>query len=79
MRNEAPAGTEKLAQGDDETSVTCSFFAQKPRDRSTRRGYTFGVPVSWNEVFAAIAPLMIDEAPQVLAAGIACALLGRRP
>lgn len=63
-RTEAPDGTERLAQGEDETRVTCSFAAQKPKDYTTRRSYTFGVPITWNEVFAVMAPLMIDEAPE---------------
>lgn len=70
-RTEAPVGTERLAQGDDEIDVECSFKAYPKGQAYGATTYRYEVTLTWNEIFAAIAPLMIDEAPEnVLRAAI---------
>jgi hypothetical protein len=62
-KNVAPEGTEKLSQGDDKTEVSFQFNAAgrdwtvKPRDKY----YSSTLITTWNEIFAFISPLMIDE------------------
>lgn len=60
-RTSAPKGSERLAQGDEMHSVRYSFSTTVSGDyRSTSWSGTFHP--TWNELFAAIAPLMIQEA-----------------
>lgn len=56
----APSGTEKFAQGDSEVTLDVEF---KGSDVYTYQRYECSTPiiVSWNQIFKAIAPLMIDE------------------
>lgn len=62
-RISAPKGAEGLAQGDEEHSVRYSFRATPPGEfRSTSWSATF--TPTWNELFASIAPLMIQEATE---------------
>ncbi|MBT9609258.1 MAG: DUF4062 domain-containing protein [Aquabacterium sp.] len=62
-RTSAPKGAEGLAQGDEEHSVRYSFNATPPGEyRSTTWSATFNP--TWNELFASIAPLMIQEATE---------------
>jgi hypothetical protein len=62
-RTSAPKGSEGLAQGDEEHSVRYSFSATGPGEfSSTSWSGTFNP--TWNELFAAIAPLMIQEATE---------------
>lgn len=62
-KNVAPEGTENLSQGDDTTEVSFQFNAYgndwniSPRNEY----YNSKLATSWNEIFAAISPLMIDE------------------
>lgn len=66
-RNEPPPGTEQLSQGDDRFEIAFTFTSA-PRGLdpvATIRGtetLRSAVEASWNEVFGALAPLMIDEA-----------------
>lgn len=62
-RTSAPKGTEGLAQGDEEHSVHYSFNAMPPGAyQSTTWSASFNP--TWNELFASIAPLMIQEATE---------------
>lgn len=62
-RTSAPKGAEGLAQGDEEHSVRYSFSATPPGEyRSSTWSATFNP--TWNELFASIAPLMIQEATE---------------
>lgn len=62
-RTSAPKGTEGLAQGDEEHSVHYSFNAMPPGAyQSTIWSASFNP--TWNELFASIAPLMIQEATE---------------
>lgn len=62
-RNAAPEGTENLSQGNDNTEISYSFNAYgktwniEPRNQY----YSDKLKTSWNDIFAAISPLMIDE------------------
>lgn len=62
-RISAPKGSEGLAQGDEEHSISFSFYATPPGEYQSKRWSTSFTP-SWNEVFACIAPLMIHEATE---------------
>ncbi len=62
-RTSAPKGTEGLAQGNEEHSVRYSFNSTPPVGyQSTTWSATFNP--TWNELFASIAPLMIQEATE---------------
>ncbi len=56
------AGTEHLAQGDDEIELGYSFAAFKSSHYEPDNSYTARFHTTWNDVFAAISPLLIDEA-----------------
>jgi hypothetical protein len=56
-----PPGAEDLHQGDDELTVRVSFSVRDP-GTYTSKGYSAEHRVTWNEVFAAVAPTLIDEA-----------------
>ena len=71
-RETAPAGSETLAQGDDlfqvdftvlateKKTVTAFDLISNPPERII---YNDNFKASWNDIFSAVAPLMIDEAP----------------
>jgi Domain of unknown function (DUF4062) len=61
----APKGTEDLLQEDDKFKVELSFTARDPDDSYPYRkdeGFDGWIEPTWNEIFAAVAPLMIHEA-----------------
>lgn len=63
VRISAPKGAEGLAQGDEEHSVEFTFNATPPGEyKSATWSTSFGT--TWNDIFAAIAPLMIHEAAE---------------
>lgn len=64
IATEAPKGTEKFAQGDDTISVTFSLRCVKKRTNKLCT-YTTSLDFSWNELFASIAPGMIDECTEI--------------
>lgn len=70
QRTEPPDGSENLLQGDSRIPFKVKLAAfsdaeiEKHRQgRLAKReyGYTIDAPVSWNEAFAAVAPLMLHE------------------
>jgi Domain of unknown function (DUF4062) len=62
VRVSAPKGSEDLAQGDEEHSISFTFAAKDNTFRSfTWTGY---LDTTWNEIFCRIAPLMIHEADE---------------
>lgn len=62
-RSSPPAGTEEFAQGDDETEIEVRFRAYERGDLGfTGTSYTLAVMVTWSELFAAVAPTLLDEA-----------------
>ncbi len=63
-RTQAPEGTAVLAQGDDVFEVHCSFQCYPPDRTFEATSYTYQVDISWNSIFAAVSPIMINEAPE---------------
>jgi len=66
QRTKPPAGTDHLAQGDDDFEIDLTFDAREDlvgyppyRDHP----YTGSIRLSWNDIFGAIAPTLINEAP----------------
>jgi hypothetical protein len=60
-----PPGTEALAQGDDRVELNVQFTARPnsskyPHDKDT--GYRASISPTWNQIFAAVAPTMTNEA-----------------
>lgn len=63
-----PKGTEDLLQGDDIVRITCSFVSREPDDAypyETDQSWTLEIEPCWNEIFGAIAPMMINESQDV--------------
>ena len=62
-RSGPPPGTEDLLQGEETFTFHCAFKSdgttKKPR---TPQGWTGTISPEWNEIFAAIAPALIQEA-----------------
>lgn len=58
-----PEGTDALAQGDDEFSFSFSFTVKKPGDYLDRgkEMHSHKVAPTWNRIFAAVSPKLIDE------------------
>ena len=59
-RTTAPPGAERLAQGDDQFKLQFSFHAGD-RGNSLDPSYTVALQAPWDDIFAYVAPLMIDE------------------
>lgn len=60
-RTTAPKGTEDLAQGDELHTIRYSFLSRKGFDSTN---WTNSFRATWNEIFAVMAPLMINEASE---------------
>jgi hypothetical protein len=59
----SPAGTEHLSQGDDSIELNFSFGAFKDsKSYAAEAKYRHTFHATWNELFAAVSPLLIDEA-----------------
>ena len=59
-RLSAPAGTEKLSQGDDEFSIDYTFESTDAKGQNWN--WELGFELPWNAIFYDIGPLMLDEA-----------------
>jgi hypothetical protein len=57
-----PEGTEELAQGDDPFQIRYSFRTSTEYPRTL---HSEKFSASWNDIFAALAPIMINEASEV--------------
>jgi hypothetical protein len=67
---QAPQGTESLSQGDDTFTIKFGFEGRSVKDFGRKR-YSDSFGTSWNSIFSAISPLMMDEASEeALRAGI---------
>ena len=55
-------GTEHLAQGEDLVELGYSFSSRNPKSYADRVKYTERMKTTWNEIFARLSPLLIDEA-----------------
>jgi hypothetical protein len=60
----APEGTDVLSQGDDRFDITYEFQSHPTGRPFESTGYTHSVDVAWDDIFAALSPLMIDEAAE---------------
>jgi hypothetical protein len=56
------AGTEHLSQGDDTIELRYGFGAYRPGQYRSETTYSGTFSTTWNELFAAVSPLLIDEA-----------------
>jgi len=64
-RTTPPPGTEELMQGDDTFKMKVSFEAMPLGGNwGDEKKYTASISPSWNELFAGIAPVMINEATE---------------
>lgn len=63
-RTTAPKGAEDLAQGEEVHMFSCTLQARPP-GQYTNQAWTFELGATWNDVFSAVAPLMIHESPEV--------------
>ena len=68
-RQTAPAGTEALAQGEDQFAIHFTMISETPVPnsfvgRTEENVYEDTLSLSWNDIFSNVAPLMIDEAPE---------------
>lgn len=61
IRTEAPPGTEDLMQDDDTFEITYSFRASSPDGLGYRVAYQATIYPTWNEIFAGVSPVLIDE------------------
>jgi len=62
VASSAPKGTEHLSQGDDRVPIRFDFKYNSPGSAELGSA-NWQVSLTWNEIFARIGPLMIDEAP----------------
>lgn len=58
-RTTPPPGSEELARGDDEFRITCEFQTYERQSGYARWSNKFSA--TWDEIFSAVAPLMISE------------------
>jgi hypothetical protein len=59
----APAGTQSLSQGDEKYPIAYKFKAHPPgTPYYNATAYNHTIEVSWDDIFATLSPLMIDEA-----------------
>ena len=64
-RTKPPKGTEDLVQGDEEHQIEVAFKSRNPADQYPYyddKAYTATVTTTWDAMFAAVAPAMINEA-----------------
>jgi hypothetical protein len=59
-----PEGASSLAQGEDTFELKFSFVASRTKYRWDGKGYQHSTIFSWNEIFCALSPLMINEASE---------------
>lgn len=60
-QSDAPPGTEDLNQGDDEYQIALGFVARDPGAYFGGQRFSAKLNPTWNELFAAVAPAMINE------------------
>ena len=63
VRLTAPSGTENLAQGDDEFCVEL-VLPYRSKDDEDQDDRQYGFETTWNAIFAAMAPKLMDEASE---------------
>lgn len=60
-RTQAPEGTASLAQGEDEVDVAFTFDASANEFSLTKTSFCHKITTTWDDLFAAVSPLMIHE------------------
>lgn len=65
VRTTAPEGSGKLQRGDDHFEISYSFVASPDNYRSHGTSYSATIEISWDNIFAAVAPSMIDEVDDI--------------
>jgi len=60
--SQSPSGTENLAQGEDRITLNFTFNAYGVSSYRAVATYTSTSSPTWNELFAVVSPLLIDEA-----------------
>lgn len=80
MRTEAPAGAERLSSGDDTFEIELAFATHDPSKPFGQRDtqWTMKRAITWNELFAAVSPLMLDEATETAFRGQLATLASER-
>ena len=64
-RTTPPRGTEEFAQGEDTFTLHISFSWTEPDDLMGQpAGRTIDIYPTWNEIFAAVAPMLMNEAAE---------------
>lgn len=61
VKTEAPKGTDELSQGNDYFMMGFSFVASPDEYSFNGNRYSSKTEATWNDIFAAVSPLMIDE------------------
>lgn len=64
LQENPPAGAELLSSGEDQYVAHCNFTARDAGDRypyHSDKKYNSAISVTWNGIFAAVAPRMINE------------------
>lgn len=64
-REQAPKGTEILAQGEDIYTINFALEMRHTGHINRRTTITSIVDISWNNIFIAVSPLLIDEASDI--------------
>jgi len=63
-RLQAPEGTSTLSQGEELFDIGFQFSANTPGEFFDSGTYGYSIKLSWDDVFAAVSPLMIDESSE---------------
>jgi hypothetical protein len=64
IRTDAPPGTEDLKQGDDTYEFEYKFMSGTTKYYTGATSYEASINLTWNEIFAAVAPNLISELSQ---------------
>jgi hypothetical protein len=62
VRTQAPEGTSSLAQGNDTFALEFSFVASPDQWAHNGSTYSSKIEATWDDIFASVSPLMINEA-----------------
>lgn len=78
VATQAPEGANTFAHGSDKVSLSYTFNASETGYRVNAKKYREKCVFTWDEVFSALAPLMIDEASEELLLGTMGKLIRER-
>lgn len=63
-RTSKPEGTEELSQGHEFYTITFSFWASPTGNVYDVEQHQSTIPLTWNDIFSAVSPIMIHEAKE---------------